>query len=256
MVPLYPNLRCFPEGRRFKQWMGDDSKALMKVYLPAVEGHVPPAMVRTLSAFLDFCNYARRNSLNESALDSLQRALDRFHHYRCIFQETGVRGHGPKAFSLPRQHSMTHYHHLIQEFGAPNGLCSSITESKHIKAVKKPWRRSNRFQPLGQMLIINQRLDKLAAMRVDFESRGMLKGSVLSASAQALEHQRRQGLIGDDPVDARSHATQVSNGNNNNHNDDNAEDNDIEHEDGPHVLNYVRLAKTPGMPSILFLCSF
>ena len=30
-VPLFPALRRFPEGRRFKQWTGDDSKALMKV---------------------------------------------------------------------------------------------------------------------------------------------------------------------------------------------------------------------------------
>ncbi|KAI6031143.1 hypothetical protein PISMIDRAFT_57563, partial [Pisolithus microcarpus 441] len=167
-VPLYPNLRRFPEGRRFKQWTGDDSKALMKVYLPAIEGHVPPGMVHAVSAFLDFCYYARRNSLNETALGNLAEALQRFHHHRHIFQETGVRDNGPKGFSLPRQHSMNHYQHLIQEFGAPNGLCSSITESKHIKAVKQPWRRSNRFEALGQMLITNQRLDKLAAARVNF----------------------------------------------------------------------------------------
>ena len=30
-VPLFPGLRRFPHGRRFKQWTGDDSKALMKV---------------------------------------------------------------------------------------------------------------------------------------------------------------------------------------------------------------------------------
>lgn len=30
-VPLYPEIRRFPQGRRFKQWTGDDSKALMKV---------------------------------------------------------------------------------------------------------------------------------------------------------------------------------------------------------------------------------
>ena len=30
-VPPFPNLRCFPHGRHFKQWTGDDSKALMKV---------------------------------------------------------------------------------------------------------------------------------------------------------------------------------------------------------------------------------
>ncbi|KAJ7913803.1 hypothetical protein B0H13DRAFT_2004115 [Mycena leptocephala] len=45
----------------------------------------------------------------------------------------------PDGFCLPRQHSLTHYRYLSQEFGAPNGLCSSITESKHIKAVKEPW---------------------------------------------------------------------------------------------------------------------
>ena len=30
-VPLFPGLRRFPQGRGFKQWTGDDSKALMKV---------------------------------------------------------------------------------------------------------------------------------------------------------------------------------------------------------------------------------
>jgi hypothetical protein len=30
-VPSFPALRRFPEGRGFKQWTGDDSKALMKV---------------------------------------------------------------------------------------------------------------------------------------------------------------------------------------------------------------------------------
>lgn len=30
-VPPFPGLHCFPEGCGFKQWMGDDSKALMKV---------------------------------------------------------------------------------------------------------------------------------------------------------------------------------------------------------------------------------
>ncbi|KIM50299.1 hypothetical protein SCLCIDRAFT_145893, partial [Scleroderma citrinum Foug A] len=51
----FPALWCFPEGCGFKQWTGDDSKALMKVYLPAIAGHVLPGMVHALSAFLDFC---------------------------------------------------------------------------------------------------------------------------------------------------------------------------------------------------------
>ncbi|KAH9975649.1 hypothetical protein BJV74DRAFT_862382 [Russula compacta] len=105
-APPFPGQRRFPEGRGFKQWTGDDSKALMKEYLPAING-------RCLVAFLEFCYL----------------------------------------------HSLEHYRRNIQLFGAPNGLCSSITESKHIKAVKEPWRRSSHFEAL-----------------VDFASHGLLSG--------------------------------------------------------------------------------
>ena len=73
-----------------------------------------------------------------------------------------------RRFSLPRQHALVHYCQHIRNFGAPNGLCSSLTESKHISAVKKSWWRSNWFNALQQMLIINTCNDKLAAARVDF----------------------------------------------------------------------------------------
>ncbi|KAJ7787446.1 hypothetical protein B0H14DRAFT_3579984 [Mycena olivaceomarginata] len=77
----------------------------------------------------------RRNVVDEVTLDAIDTALARYHRERVIFVD--------------------HYRHLIQEFGAPNGLCSLITESKHTKA----------------MLTINDRLDKLAATRVDFTAR-------------------------------------------------------------------------------------
>ena len=61
-------------------------------------------------------------------------------------------------------------------------------ESKHIAAVKKPWRRSNRFEALKQMPIVNMRNNKLAAMRVDFASWGMLHRTWLGETIQ-LWHQ-------------------------------------------------------------------
>ncbi|KAG2037356.1 hypothetical protein BDR03DRAFT_864200, partial [Suillus americanus] len=181
-VAPFAGLQRFPEGRRFKQWTGDDSKALMKVYLPAISGHVPQDVVRAFSAFLDFCYIVRRDTLMEDDLTQLQDALSRFHQYREIFKTMGV----VLNFSYPRQHSLSHYSLMIQLFGAPNGLCSSITESKHIKAVKEPWRRSSRYKALSQMLLTNQCLDKIAAARSDFEARGMLRGSCLSDALWAL----------------------------------------------------------------------
>jgi len=128
-------------------------------------------MVRAVSSLLEFCYLVRRNVINEDDILAINRAVANFHVERSIFDD--VR---PDGYSLPRQHSLVHYAFLIQEFGAPNGLCSSITESKHIKAVKEPWRRSGHYEALGQMLITKQRLDKLAAARVDFQARGMLGG--------------------------------------------------------------------------------
>ncbi|KAG2361322.1 hypothetical protein BDR07DRAFT_1238185, partial [Suillus spraguei] len=83
-------------------------------------------------------------------------------------------------FSLSHQHSLQHYVLLIHLFGAPNGLCSSITEAKHIKAIKEPWRHSNQYKALGQMLITNRCLDKLAVSCVDFTQHKMLDGTCLS----------------------------------------------------------------------------
>lgn len=156
---------------------------LVQVFLPAIVGHVPREMVLALRAFLEFCYIVRRDVIDTKSLAALDDALERFHRYRTIFETSGVRLEG---FALPRQHSLIHYHALIRAFGAPNGLCSSITESKHIKAVKEPYRRSNRWKALGQMLLTNQRLDKLAASRVDYKTRSMLDKTCLNSVLLAL----------------------------------------------------------------------
>lgn len=119
----------------------------------------------------------------------MEEALDRFHRYRVIFETCGVR---PNGFALPHQHALVHYVRSIRLFGSPSGLCSSITESKHITAVKRPWRRSSRHNPLKQIIRINTRLAKLAAIRVKFVRCGMLNGDIVRASLAAAR--RRQQM--------------------------------------------------------------
>ena len=97
-------------------------------------------MVKTLQAFLDFCYIAHQNVQDTWSLTALSDALEHFHRYRTIFIECGVQMDG---FALLRQHSLVHYVALICAFSAPNGLCSSITELRHIKAVKEPWCHSS-----------------------------------------------------------------------------------------------------------------
>ncbi|KAJ7261170.1 hypothetical protein C8J57DRAFT_1635845 [Mycena rebaudengoi] len=216
VTPSFPGLRHFHVGRGYKQWTGNDSKGLMKVYLPAIAGHLPSTVVQAVADIIEFCHLVRRSVIDEDTLLAIDAAVARFHQHREIFRED-VR---PDGFSLPRQHSIVHYRDLIQLFGAPNGLCSSITESKHIKAVKKPYRRSSHNKPLGQMLLTNQRLNKLAAARVDFTARGMLEGSLLPPPPQ------RESLSPDPDPDP---------------DDEHVENGAV---DGPTCLGEVKLAKT------------
>ena len=136
-----------------------------------------------MRAWIEFCYLARRSIHDTESLEAMDRALEDFHRHRKIYIELGIR----EDFNLPRQHSACHWNKMIREFGAPNGLCSSITESKHIKAVKIPWRRSNRYKALQQMLYINQRMDKLSAARLDFTRRGMLEPVKCSGQSAAVK---------------------------------------------------------------------
>ena len=148
--------------------------SLFKVWISSIEGLVPRDVVRCFNAYLDFCYIARASVFTQSMLNQLDEALERFHRYRRVFQELGVRDQTSAGLSLPRQHAMVHYRQHIENFGAPNGLCSSITESKHITAVKRPWRRSSRYHPIQQIMKTNQRLEKLTSARAHFTARGML----------------------------------------------------------------------------------
>ncbi|KAH9953256.1 hypothetical protein BJV74DRAFT_800283 [Russula compacta] len=73
LVPSFPGLRHFPDGRDFTQWTGDDSKALMKVYITAIAGHVPSEMVKEPRM-----HYADSISIGTS-LSKLEFILTQFH---------------------------------------------------------------------------------------------------------------------------------------------------------------------------------
>jgi hypothetical protein len=160
----------------------------------------------------------------------MESSLAEFFALRSVFQELGVRVRG---FALPRQHSLVHYTSSIQLFSSPNGLCSSITESRHITVVKRPWRRSSRHNALLQILRTNARLSKMAAIRVEFGQRGMLHGNILSASkiAAAIEV---EDLLGE-PLPHAADTTRRS------------EEEESEWYDGPTVSSFFELARHPGM---------
>jgi hypothetical protein len=156
---------------------------------------VPDDIVRCVVALLDFAYTARRNAHDTSSLRFMEVTLARFHEYRTVFTDVGIRDEG---FSLPRQHALAHYVDAVHSFGSPNGLCSSITESKHIDAVKRPWRRSNRNNAIFQMLKTNERMHKLDAARVEFARKGMLDTSIMDDAERISNVRERVDDVDDD----------------------------------------------------------
>jgi hypothetical protein len=185
-------------------------------------------MVKCFAAFMDFCYLVRRNGITSDALREIENKLARFHHYRTIFIDMGVR----TDISLPRQHALTHYPRSIRLYGSPNGLCSSMTESKHIKAVKEPWRRSSRHKALVQMLRTNCRMDKMAFAQRVF---GMMEGTISAFVVMILK--------GEQPADVRVMPVTVT---------PNEEENDIGPVSGPKVLSSIHLAAAHGMRCCFF----
>lgn len=143
---------------------------------------------------------------------------------------------------------MVHYHNNIKNFGSPNGLCSSITESKHIAAVKRPWRRSSRYKALSQILKVNERIDKLTTARADFTARGMLADSSIVAAILDAFSNSDHGDCGDGGHEHNEDGDDCDSNNNNCDGDSIDNDNDTDHgpvESEP-LMNEVRLARDKG----------
>ncbi|TFK99804.1 hypothetical protein BDV98DRAFT_509975, partial [Pterulicium gracile] len=119
------------------------------VYLPAIVGIVPENMIKAFPAFFDFCYIARCNAIPTDTLEELEDALQRFHQYCSVFAGANL--------LLPQQHLMSHYPAGIRLFVTPYAAGTFLLSYLHYHSVKKPWRRSNRYEALPKMLLIQQR---------------------------------------------------------------------------------------------------
>jgi hypothetical protein len=197
-------------------------------------------MIQCLVSFLELCYVFCRNAITTTALKLTNLELEKFHQLREVFVETGTRS----TCSLPRQHGLKHFLTSIPLFGSPNGLCSSITESRHITAVKEPWRWSSRYNALSQMLTIITRLDKLSALHRILSRQGMLQGTTAMQTALAIrEGATLHGIGSSIGCDDESSDSDECSSNC----DADSRLNDTSPEGGPRLASSVTLAVNHGM---------
>ena len=187
-------------------------------------------MVECIAAFMECCYIAHRNAITSSDLQAFEQHQVQFQDLRNVSIENGVQS----SISLPCQHVLLHYVSKIELFASPNGVCSSITESKHIQAVKEPWRWSSCFNALPQMVATISRLDKLAALRWVFHNRGMIEGMLSQYTLGVISGTLPQIL----PYGAPNDKENASN--------DCDDDSDGGPLSGPKALVQVTLTLTPG----------
>jgi hypothetical protein len=179
----------------------------------------------------------------------MAEALQDFHEHRVIFVEAGITADN---ISLPRQHALDHYITGITQFGSPNSLCTSITESKHIRAVKEPWRRSSKHNALGQILETNQQLDKLSEARVTFKAYGLLEDNII---VDTLRNTRQLDDGMDDPQDNGINNSPDVSIDDPSINDLQGKEEDAGRVDGPEASLHVEMSRRSGMSTSVCIYS-
>ncbi|KAG8731968.1 hypothetical protein FRC10_001321 [Ceratobasidium sp. 414] len=154
-MPRFSGIRHFKTGISsfFKShWMGTESKAVAKVFLPLVAGSQPSEVVGAARCLMDFLYRARLPQLDDDDLDALETDLAEFHALKDIFVTKGGLNTAQGWDGIPKVHMLSHYVYLIREFGTTDGYNTEVSERLHIDYVKVPYCASSRVKLVQQMV--------------------------------------------------------------------------------------------------------
>ncbi|KAB5587716.1 hypothetical protein CTheo_8843 [Ceratobasidium theobromae] len=138
---------------------------MAKQILPIVAGKATPETTQLIRAILDFIYRAHGASLTDKDLEQLEASRLVLHDLKEILISEGCYTTEDRFDKIPKLHMMGHYAHSIRELGTPDGYNTEGPEHLHIEYVKKPWRASNKREPLPQMTKYLQRLDAIRLQR-------------------------------------------------------------------------------------------
>lgn len=165
-MPGTVGLRHFTKGiDKIQQWTGRESKEVAKQLLPVVAGHkdIKPDFVSAIRSILDFAFRAHQSQMTEEDLERLESALCGFHTKKEVLQRAEIYESVDSLNRVPKLHMLTHYAYAIREMGTPDGYNTESPEHLHIIYAKRGWRKSNKVEPLPQMIRFVQRYE---AMRI------------------------------------------------------------------------------------------
>lgn len=164
---------------------------LSQVYLAAIAGYVPLAMVQAIAAFMECCTPKYYLYLSTWTISQLCWSFpwSMWHIYFCWCSSLYFTSSSTCTLPLLSIHPA---------LWIAKWLYSSITESKHIKAVKEPWWHLSRYKALKQMLCTILQMEKLVALHQIFKAWGMMRGKTTSYMAKVAQWEETDVLAASD----------------------------------------------------------
>jgi hypothetical protein len=129
-----------------------------------VRGLLPSSEItKCLATFVEWYFYASSPIQTEKTLVDQDALLSQFDNLKQPFVDIS-----PSSLNFPKLHSLQHISESTRWFGTPDNADTEITEHQHRIEVKTPYRRTNKRNPLPQIVKFVERRtaleDKLNSM--------------------------------------------------------------------------------------------
>jgi hypothetical protein len=126
-----------------------------------VRGLLPSSEItKCLATFVEWYFYASSPIQSEKTLVDQDALLSQFDNLKGPFVEAS-----PSSLNFPKLHSLQHISESTRWFGTPDNADTEITEHQHRVEVKLPYRRTNKRNPLPQVVKFVERRTALEDKR-------------------------------------------------------------------------------------------
>ncbi len=104
-------------------------------------------VITCLATFIEWFFYASSPIQTEKTLADQNTLLSQFNELKWPFAEAS-----PSSLNFPKLHSLIHIAESTKRFGTPDNFDTEITEHQHRVEVKVPYQRTNKRDPLPQIV--------------------------------------------------------------------------------------------------------
>jgi hypothetical protein len=156
-----------------------------------VRGLLPSSEItKCLTTFVEWYFYASSPIQTEKTLIDQDALLSQFNDLKAPFAEIS-----PSLLNFPKLHSLQHILELTRWFGTPDNADTEITEHQHRVEVKTPYRRTNKRDPLPQVVKFVERRTALEDKLRTIHGHNNHKDTSLTESYRHLSGKIPEGVI-------------------------------------------------------------